>query len=224
MSSEDLGASSKKYFEVMNKILQHFAGDAFKDEVRFAKGEFFDNAGILDEHAEQFELRMSQFFDWYFFTREMRGFSATPLEASFTARELRFSPEEIVVVDKLRNHRHGLFEFLKIKNGDVHVKDLLRNQKLVVKQSPYTQGFDSDELFEARLIPNDDTWIFTKGFCFHPLDAKKFILSEIKRHRKDPDLNPEDMMLRLVKMRYKFERYRHVKIDLIYSLESKVGV
>jgi hypothetical protein len=224
MTSSEIQEASQKYYYIMNKILQHFAGDSFKDEVRFAKGEFFDNAGILEEHSEQFELRMSQFFDWYFFTRELRGFSTTPLEASFIARELRFSPEEINLVEKLKSHRHSLFEFLKIKNGDVYIKDLMKNDKLVVKQTPYTQGFDSDELFEARLIPFEDTWIFTKGFCFHPLDAKKFILSEIKRHRKDPDLNPEDMMLRLVKMRYKFERYRHVKIDLIYSLESKVGV
>lgn len=224
MTQDEVKTATAKYYEIINKILQHFAGETFKDEVRFAKGEFFDNAGILDEHSEQFELRMSQFFDWYFFTRELRGFSATPLEVSFTARELRFSPEEITDIEKLKQHRHSLFEFLKIKNGDVYIKDLIKNEKLIVKQTPYTQGFDSDELFEARLIPFQDTWVFTKGFSFHPVDAKKFILSEVKRHRKDPDLNPEDMMLRLVKMRYKFERYRHVKIDMIYSQDSKVGI
>ncbi len=215
---------TQNYAAVMNKILQHFAGDAFKDEVRYAKGEFFDNAGILDEQSDQFELRMSQFFDWYFFTRELRGYSQTPLEAAHMSRELRFSPEELLLIEKMKIHRHGIFEFLKVKNGDVYIKDLLKNEKLVVKSSPWTTGFDSDELFEARLIPHDGNWIFTKGFCFHPVDAKKYILSEVKRHRKDPDLNPEDALLKLVKMRYKFERYRHVKIDMIYSDSSKVGV
>lgn len=140
------------------------------------------------------------------------------------SRELRFSPEELLLIEKMKIHRHGIFEFLKVKNGDVYIKDLLKNEKLVVKSSPWTTGFDSDELFEARLIPHDGNWIFTKGFCFHPVDAKKYILSEVKRHRKDPDLNPEDALLKLVKMRYKFERYRHVKIDMIYSDSSKVGV
>lgn len=224
MTSEEIANISQRYSAVMNKILNHFAGEAFKDEVRYAKGEFFDNAGILDEHSEQFELRMSQFFDWYFFTRELRGYSQTPLEVAFMSRELRFDPDEIVLVDKMKSHRHGLFEFIKIKNGDVYLKDLLKNEKIIAEKSPWTTGFDSDEIFEARLIPHDKTWVFTKGFCFHPVDAKKYILSEIKRHRKDPDLNPEDMMLRLVKMRYKFERYRHVKIDLIYSSDNKVGV
>lgn len=223
MNTEEVQSIWQIYQDIMSKILQHFAGDSFKEEVRFAKGEFFDNSGILDEHSENFELRMSQFFDWYLFTRELRGYSQTPIESVFTERELRFSPDEIVLIDKLKEHRHGIFEFIKIKDGDVYLKDLLKNKKIIVKKSLWTTGFDSDELFEARLIPFQDSWVFTRGFCFHPVDAKKFILSEIKRHRKNADLNPDDMMLKLIRMRYKFERYRHVKVDMIYSLDSKVG-
>jgi hypothetical protein len=211
------------YFELIEKILAHFAGEQFRDEVRVAKSEFFDNAGILDEHSDQFELRMSQFFDWYFFTRELKGYAQTPLDAVFMARELRFTPEEMKLIDQLKQHRHSLFQFSKLKDNDVTIKDLIQNKKLVVKSSPWTFGFDAEEIFEARLIPDGDNWIFTKGFCFHPQDAKKYILAEIKRHRKDPDLDPEDMMLKLLKMRYKFERYRHVKIDMIYSNESRLG-
>lgn len=212
-----------QYFELIDKILAHYAGDQFKEEVRQAKSEFFDNAGILEEHSEQFELRMSQFFDWYFFTRELKGFAQTPLDAVYMARELRFSPEEIVLIDRLKQHRHSIFEFIKIKGNDLYIKDLLANKKIIVKESPWTFGFDSNELFEARIIPDGENWIFTKGFCFHPEEAKKYILSEIKIHRKDPDLDPELMMLKLVKMRYKFERYRHVKIDMIYTNEFRVG-
>lgn len=216
-------AELNQYEKLMEKILNHFAGEVFKDEVKKAKADFFDNAGILDENSPQFELRMSQFFDWYFFTRELSGYALTPLESAHTARELRFSPEELQTIELLKNHRHSIFEFLKIKGEDIFLKDLLKNEKLVVKSSPWIYGFDSDELFEARLIPHGDTYIFTRGFCFHPVDAKKYILSEIKRHRKDPDLNPDDMMLKLIKMRYKFEQYRHVKLDMIYTNENRFG-
>lgn len=223
MNDANIVEASQRYFQIIEKILSHFAGDQFKDEVRGAKSDFFDNAGILDEHSDQFELRMSQFFDWYFFTREMKGYSQTPLEAVFMARELRFTPEELTLIEHLRLHRHSLFEFVKLKGDEMTIKDLIQNKKIVVRGSPWTFGFDPEELFEARLIPYGDNWIFTKGFCFHPQDAKKYILSEIKRHRKDPDLDPEDMMLKLLKMRYKFERYRHVKIDMIYTNESRLG-
>lgn len=216
--------SAKIYFQLIEKILAHFAGEDFKDELRLAKSEFFDNAGILDETSPQYELRLSQFFDWYLMTRDLKGFGQTPLESVYSTRELRFSPEEILLIDKLKQHRHSIFEFIRIKDGDIFLKDLLKNDKVIVKSSPWIYGFDPEEPFEARLIPYNDTFIFMKGFCFHPKDAKKFILKEIKRHKKDPDLNPEDMMLRFLKMRYKFERYKHVKIDLIYSLDNKMGV
>ncbi len=212
-----------QYFEIIDKILAHYAGEQFKEEVRQAKSEFFDNAGILEEHSDQYELRMSQFFDWYFFTRELKGFAQTPLDAVFMARELRFTPEEISCIDRLKQHRHSIFEFIKIKGSDLYIKDLLSNKKIVIKDSPWTFGFDSNELFEARMIPHGENWIFTKGFCFHPEEAKKYILQEIKQHRKEPDLDPEVMMLKLVKMRYKYERYRHVKIDMIYTNEFKMG-
>lgn len=223
MTLEDVQNATDKYYELINKILQHFAGESFHEEVRFAKGEFFDNSGILDEHSEQYELRMSQFFDWYFFTRQLKGFAQTPLESSFLSRALRFSAEETALIEKLKLHKHSIFEFIKVKNNDVYLKDLFRNEKFVVKQSPWTHGFDSDELFEARLIPFEDTWMFAKGFCFHPLDAQKYILSEVKKHKKDPDLDVEDTMLKLIRMRYKFERYRHVKVDMIYTSDSKLG-
>ncbi len=213
-----------EYEKVIEKILNHFVSDAFKDELALAKKEFFENAGTLDENSEHYESRMAQFYDWYFFTRELVGYKQTPLDACHLVRELRFTDEELNIIEILKQHRHSLFEFIKIKNGDVYIKDLLANKKLIVKQSPYVFGFDPDEIFEVRLIPSGDSYIFTRGFCFHPESAKKFILSEVKRHRKDPDLDPDVMMLRLIKMRYKFEQYKHVRPEMIYSNEGKLGI
>ncbi len=215
--------AEKTYSEVIQKALEHFAGPTFKDEIFNAKTEFFENSGILDESTPHYELRMSQFFDWYFFTRDLKGFGQTPLESLFNTRELRFGPEEIVVIDRLRHHRHSLFEFTKIKGEDVHIRDLMTGDKLVVRDCPFTTGFNADELFEARLLPFEDSWIFTKGFCFHPVDARKYILAEVKRHKKDSDLNPDELMLKLIKMRYRSERYRHVRVDMIYSDDSRMG-
>lgn len=213
-----------EYEKLIERILNHFVGDIFKDELAMAKKEFFENAGTLDENSEHYESRMAQFYDWYFFTRELKGFGQTPLNACRLVRELRFSDEELKTLDVLKTHRHSLFEFIKIKNGDVYIKDLLANKKLVVRESSYVFGFEPDEIFEARLIPHGESYVFTRGFCFHPESAKKFILSEIKRHRKDPDLDPDMMMLRLIKMRYKYEQYKHVKPELIYSNEGKLGI
>lgn len=213
-----------EYEKLIEKILTHFAGPQFQDEVRMAKREFFDSSSIFDESSPHFELRMNQFFDWYFFTRPLKGYEQTPLESAILPRELKYTPQEIEQLEVLKRSRHSLFEFIKFKDGDIHVRDLLADKKMVVKKSPYTIGFSDEEIFEVRLIPVGDTWIFTKGFCFHPAEARKYILTEIKRYRKNTDLNPDELMLRLVKMRYKYEQYKHVKLEMIYTNENKLGV
>jgi len=209
---------------LIDRVLQHFAGPAFREELETAKREYFGSVNVLQERNQQYELKLSQFFDWYFFTRELRGYGRTPLEVCEQERELRFTPAEADLLLKLRDFRHSLFEFRKLKGDDVHITDLLKNQKLVVKKSPWIYGFEPDEIFEARLVPTGESWEFTRGFCFHPAEARKYILSEIKSHRKDPDLDPDVLMLRLAKMRSRFEQYKHVRPEMIYSNESKVGV
>jgi len=212
-------------FEIlMEKILAVFAGPGFKDELSKSKKTFFESTVPNEENPELFDQRMSQFYDWYFFSRELDGFGQTPLEVCENSRELRFSQEEKNNLLLMRNHRHSLFQFLKLKDEDVHIHDLLKNQKLIVRKSRQIFAFDTDEFFEARLIPAGDTYVFSRGFCFHPASVKKFILNEVKKHRKNPDLDPEEFLLRLIKMRYKFEQYRHVKPELIYSDTSKVGL
>ncbi|MBX3040046.1 MAG: hypothetical protein KF789_04980 [Bdellovibrionaceae bacterium] len=207
---------------LMDKILQHFAGPTFKDELEMAKKEFFGTQNLLEEHSDRFEQRMTQFFDWYFFTRELSGYGRTPLEVCDQERALRFSPEEAATLSALRSHRHSLFEFQKLKGEDVYLKDLLKNEKIIVQKSPWIYGFDGKEIFEARLVPDEKAWVFTRGFCFHPETATKFIQDEIKRHRKNPDLDPDELMLKLAKMRSKCEQYKHVRPEMIYSHESKL--
>ncbi len=212
------------YEKLIEKILAHFAGPILNDELQMAKKEFFESTTLNEENPEQYDLRMSQFYDWYFFSRELKGYGRTPLESCHLARELRFSDDESKKIQTLKNHIHSLFEFIKIKGTDVYIKDLLSGKKMIVKQSPYVFGFNPEEIFEARLIPDGDNFLFTKGFCFHPENAKKFIHDEIKKHKKDPDLDPEVFMLRLIRMKYKYEQYKHVKPEVIYSNEGKLNL
>lgn len=213
-----------EFEELQHKILSHFAGDDFKAELAMAKKEFFDNSGHLDEHAENFEQRMSQFYDWYFFSRELSDYKQTPIEACQLQRGLRLTDEELKTLEVLKNFQHSLYEFIKIKDEDVYLKDLFKNKKIIVKKSQWVYGFDPEEIFEVRLIPVNGSFLFTRGFCFHPETVKKFILSEVKKHQKDADLNPEKLMLRLIKMRYKYEQYKHLSPDMIYSNEGKLGL
>ena len=138
------------------------------------------------------------------------------------------TPEERVVYLNLRNSRHSLFEFQKLKKDDVHIRDLFTGFKYVILKSRVTQGFNKDEFFEARLIPNDGGFIFSSSFCFHPSVVSGFILKEVKRINKLPEEQQaqarEEMIARLFKMKHKHEQYAHLDVHQIYSNESKLRI
>ncbi|MEM7646771.1 MAG: hypothetical protein AAF203_07680, partial [Pseudomonadota bacterium] len=70
--------------------------------------------------------------------------------------------------------------------------------------------------------PEDDHFYFTKGFCTHPTAVNKFILNEVKSHKKaDPSTYPA-LQLELIRMFFKMEQYSHLKFDQVYTRESKV--
>lgn len=215
----EVKAVEKAQFNLMQKALAHFAGPEFRTEIQRAKVEFFEPLSVPEETTPHFEIRMSQFYDWYFFTRPLQSYNQSPLEVIFLTRELRFTPEETALIDRLRENRHSLFEFIKNKGESLVLKDLLKNEKITVTSPNFSYGFEPESIFEVRLIPYEKNWIFAKGFCFHPDEARKYILAEAKRHRKDPDLSQTDFMLKLLKMNMRAEQYRHVPIEKIYSAE-----
>jgi hypothetical protein len=213
-----------EYEQLIEKILKYFAGPTLRDELSLAKSEFFGNSGTLDEQSDHYELRMSQFYDWYFFTRELKGYGHTPLDSCHLVRELRFSEDEENLIQRLKESRHSLFEVTKIKGSELTITDLFRQEKITLTHDQNLHGIEVKDIFDVRLLPNGSSWIFTKGFCFHPAEARKFILAEVKKHIKDPDLDRELFTLRLIKMKYKFEQYRHVSPDLVYSEQNVLKI
>jgi hypothetical protein len=217
-----------KYYQLIDLLMQFYAAGPYSNEAVQAKNEFFDLAGIFDEQSNVFELRMAQFSDWYLFSRQMPEFKLTPIEHFMQVRPAKISEEEMPYFKNLANHRLSLFEFIKLKGSDLHVRDLFSNYKLVIKNSPVTHGFTSEEVFQGRLIPHEDSFVFSMAFCFHPQDALDFIKKEVKAVRKLPESEQkaarEKLILRLFRMRNKFEQYRHVGIQEIYSNDSRLRV
>ena len=60
-----------EYEKVLEQLIQIFTAGDFQKEALNAKREFFERAGIVDEESVNFEMRMSQFLDWYMFSREL---------------------------------------------------------------------------------------------------------------------------------------------------------
>ena len=214
------------YDAYIEKMMQHYTDDRYLSEVQSAKDDFFEKAGTFDEGSFDFEQKMAQFTDWYLFTRKMLSTGRSPIEMVLDDPNYELHEEDRPIYLNLRNSRHSLFEFNRLKNDDVYIRDLFTGFKYVIRQSRVTQGFNRDEYFEARLIPHDGGFVFSNAFCFHAAVVSKFILKEVKRVNKLPEEEQaqarEDLIARLFKMKHKHEQYRHLNIEQIYSNDSKL--
>ena len=209
----------------LQKLIGYYTRPEFSEELQLAKREFFDNTGSLDENKPNYNLRMHQFYEWYFITRPLKSYMKPPVVVCGQHRDLRLTDEDIQTIAILLNsHSHALYEFIKVKNNLLVVKNLLTGEKIEVQQSSMVFGFDNKEYFQARVVEIDKQKYFLNSFCFHPESSQKFIQNEIKALQKNHDLNLEDLLLRLNKMRYKFEQYKHVKPELIYTNDNKLGL
>ena len=214
------------YELLVDKLMQHFTSGPYAADVATAKKEFFDRAGTFDEQSNDFEMKMAQFADWYLFHRPLDAANLPPLVYALQGSDYEVSEETKPFYENLKNSIHSIFEYQKLKNEDVYIKDLFSGKKYVLKKSVVSIGFNKDELFEARLIPHEDNYIFGRSFCFHPDAANRFIAKEIKKIKKGPpeqlEAEKEKLIIRLFKMRYKHEQYKHVGLKDIYSNESKL--
>lgn len=214
------------YEPLIEKLMQHYTSSRYAAEVESAKGDFFERAGTFDETSVDFELKMAQFTDWYLFTRPMTTSGRAAIEMVLDDTHFAINEADRPFYLNLRNSRHSLFEFQKLKGDDVYIRDLFTGFKYIIRKSRLTQGFNADEYFEARLVPFEGGFVFSNAFCFHPSVVSKFVMKEVKRVNKLPEEEQaqarEDLISRLFKMRNKHEQYRHLDIDHIYSNESKL--
>lgn len=214
------------YENLIDRVMQHYTGPGFESDVSEAKLQFSEWAGAFDETLPNFDLRMAQFSDWYIFTHVLKGKNVTPIEAALSDSDFKVSEEERPFLQNIRNSRHSVFEFQKLKKNDVYIKDLFNGLKYVIKDSHITAGFDTGEFFEARLIPHESGFVFSSAFCFHPVEVSKYILKEIKAVRKtaegSQDQAREALIVKLFQMKCKHERYKHLKLKDIYSNDSKL--
>ncbi len=214
---------TRQQFEASyQKLIGHFTESIYQDELMLAKKEFFSNTGTLDENKSNYALRMRQFFDWYFLTRKLQSHMQVPVEVALEERNLRLTEDDIETLNILSRHQHSLFEFLKQKNDSFFLRDFFSGKKIEVIAEGQVFSFDDKESFEARIVEIDGKNYFLKGFCFHPQSAQKYILEEVKTYKKNPDLDFKEFLMRLNKMRYKLEQYRHIKPELIYTNENKL--
>lgn len=211
------------YGDAIEKLSVYFSSPAYEKEVIHAKSEFFGDVGVDDKESERYEQWMNIFFDWYLFTRPISGTTLPPAQYALEIDEFQqLHGDEKRVFSNLAKSEHSLLEFIKVKGDFVFFKDLLRKRKVKVVNNEFALTLEKGDICDARLIPDEDHYFFTKGFCSHPHEANKFIHKEVKSLKKADEKQKYAFQLELLRMFFKREQYSHLKCDQIYTRESKV--
>lgn len=210
-------------------------------EIQSIKGVFVENFGPFDESSSYFELKLSQLSDWYVFGRSYLSQYRLDLNSVINDSDFLFSASKELGQDTetvkkslqaLAESSRGLFQTLKVRDKQLQIKDLLRDKKLLIQGDFIESFFPKEQLFEARVISWDEQYFFGPSFCFHPPEAYRFIEKEAKLLAKEAKKNKSEVsiekidlfLLRLLKMFYKREQYKHLDVVSIYSNQSKLGL
>ena len=60
------------------------------------------------------------------------------------------------------------------------------------------------------------------GICVHPIEARKFILSQINSVRKSGEYEQKEVFRKLARMYFKLHQFPHIKMGYIYTDDDKM--
>lgn len=214
------------YQAYLEPVIEYFTTGPYYREVYQAKQEYFEKTGLIYEEDEEFEHRMSLFLDWYLFDRDLPGIDLPPMNYYFKQNQERWNPQELEIYKNLCQTLHSIFSLSRLPwfGSGIVVYDLFSQKSYRVKDPNIQKGFSPGDLFEARLLLFQKHYQFSKGFCFHPLEVKPFILKEIKKVRYQDKQRKTKLILQLSGMKLKHLRFPHLDIHDLYQFESRISL
>jgi hypothetical protein len=190
-----------------------------------ARQRHFDAYGEPHEEDPSYERRMNGMLEAYLFDDRPAPGAPTALER-FLAGEGTARPlEEQAAFRALAANRHGLFEVRALAPGLIRLRDVFTDEELEVTERRQMAGLAKGDLFEARLVPFGGRLWFTTAFLYHPAEARRQILEEVRRVRRAagkhgrPDV--AGLLATLSRMAFKQERYRNVRLESIYDFSAE---
>ncbi|MCU1280579.1 MAG: hypothetical protein JWM53_4125 [bacterium] len=205
---------------VLANALDRVIAFAARDEAETVKAreEWAEKAGRVFDDDTLYEERTTAFLEWYALERPLPS-GKVPAER-FLAEE-NLDDKEGAWVHALATSHRSLFQVQKVHEGIILLDDLLGGGSFAVTERRRLPGVEDEEIFEARLVANVMTppeLLFTRAFQFHPREARAELERQAERARKAGEPRAETLF-RLLRLRLKALRYKHVTADKIYKEE-----
>jgi hypothetical protein len=214
-------------FQELHERLLSWATEGVRGEdLLAAKALHYAARGEPHEEDRSFEVRVNGMLDFYVYDWRPAPGARSALERFLDEQAALLPPEDLAAYRDLAGNRHGLFEVRKLKDGLVRVRDLFTGEDHDVTERRSVAGLEKGDLLEARLLPHLGQLLFSGAFLYHPKEARKPILAEVKRRKKaagkQGTVDVPPFLDLLAHMAMKVERYRNVRLESIYDFEAAV--
>ena len=205
----------------LDKLIKHYSESEFYREIYNAKESFFRESGPINEDDPDFENQMDIFMGWYLFDRSLSKYDLSPAKLFCRMHEDEISEAEQPLYEWLTQTIHSIFEVLKFKRDAIILRDISSKKKYKVVDEQYSYGFSKGDVFEARLVPYQNSFCFVSGFCFHPRESTKFIMSELRKIRHQDYHQRNELLVKFNMMKIKHMRYPHIDVQYVYTFNPK---
>ncbi len=207
------------------RLLSWATAEPRKDDLLAAKRQHFARYGEPHEEDRSYEVRVNGMLDHYLYDFRPAGGTGTTLDRFIEAEGAALSSDEFASYRDLARNVHGLFEVRKIRDGAVRLRDVFTGVDHDVTERRQVAGLEKGDLLEARLLPFGGTLFFSGAFLYHPREARKNLLAEVKRlkkvEKKGGALDVKSFLAQLSRMAFKLERYRNVRLESIYDFSAE---
>jgi hypothetical protein len=211
--------------ELHERLLSWATAEPRREDLLAARRDHFARHGEPHEEDRTYQPRLDGMLDFYLYDFRPPGGTGTTLERFLDAEGPALDAAAMAAFRDLGKNLHGLYEVRKLADGYVRLRDAFTGVDHEVAERRHVAGLEKGDLLEARLLPWDGKLIFSGAFLYHPREARKAILAEVKRRRKAAGkggtVDVEEFLAQISRMAMKVERYRNVRLESIYDFSPE---
>lgn len=202
----------------IDKALSSFFEDQNNlDSILEAKNTYFSLTGIADDAQPDYEARMQNFNEWFLFDY-IPGNRHVPYITEYfkTNNEI-----EEPIKSSLSNVTYSVYEYnKKAFSNNILLKDLVRNEKYVLRPENFQAGVLPNEVFAGRVLRFDGDTYLLNGIRYIPKEVKNLVIKEAKKIRKlGNPLEEKNFVFKLERSKTKCHQYSHMDPISIFKSE-----
>ncbi len=208
------------FTEQQERIITYF-NENHPRELERARRLFFEQTREVFEDDPLFDLRISQYFEFFLFHWNFQQMGLTPARLYYRLHSTAMDEQTHEIFKAFCEPVYGVFLIKKLhpKKQLCTLKEMLTGKTYEIFEDRSMAGLEKGSIFQCHLLSENGHFRFCKGIVHHPEEAKAFLRKLPKMVRGDERNNWGKILLALHTMWTTIQLYNSRSIDHIYNEE-----